>query len=61
MRAIALERYANAVEPDEVAELVHRAILVNRLFILTHAETLDWMQERQQRIADDMAALGALR
>jgi short-subunit dehydrogenase len=60
-RALLTERYAQAAEPDDVAELVHRAILDERLYILTHAETLDWMQARQQRIADDIAALGTPR
>jgi NAD(P)-dependent dehydrogenase (short-subunit alcohol dehydrogenase family) len=60
-RALLTERYENAPEPEEVAELVARAIEEERLYIVTHSETIDWMQQRFDRIRDDLAALGAVR
>ena len=38
-----------------------RAIRLRRLFVLTHAETIDWMRERTDRIQSDMETLGTLR
>jgi NAD(P)-dependent dehydrogenase (short-subunit alcohol dehydrogenase family) len=60
-RQLMAQRYAEAAEPDDVAELVFAAIRQQRLHILTHAETVDWMQERFDRLKADMAALGTPR
>jgi NAD(P)-dependent dehydrogenase (short-subunit alcohol dehydrogenase family) len=60
-RQLISERYEAAALPEEVADLVVRAIRQRRLFVLTHAETIPWMQQRLERIAADMEALGALR
>jgi NAD(P)-dependent dehydrogenase (short-subunit alcohol dehydrogenase family) len=60
-RALMAERYAEAVEPDEVAELVLAAIRSNTLYVLTHRETVDWMEARFDRIKADMSRLGPLR
>ena len=35
LRAIADRLYENAISPDEVAEMVHRAVLDNQLYLLT--------------------------
>jgi NAD(P)-dependent dehydrogenase (short-subunit alcohol dehydrogenase family) len=60
-RAIMAERYAEAVEPHEVAELVLAAIRSNTLYVLTHRETVDWMEARFDRIKADLSRLGPLR
>jgi NAD(P)-dependent dehydrogenase (short-subunit alcohol dehydrogenase family) len=60
-RELLTERYAAAAEPEVVADLVARAIEQERLYILTHGETVDWMQQRFARIQEDLAALGAVR
>jgi NAD(P)-dependent dehydrogenase (short-subunit alcohol dehydrogenase family) len=54
-------RVANAVEPLDVGRLVVRAITMRRLYVNTHAETLDWFAERHRRMVEDAAALGVLR
>ncbi|MBV9662232.1 MAG: SDR family NAD(P)-dependent oxidoreductase [Acidimicrobiales bacterium] len=60
-RQIMAQRYAEAAEPDEVAELVLSAIREKRLYVLTHAETIPWMQARFDAIKSDLSALGAIR
>jgi NAD(P)-dependent dehydrogenase (short-subunit alcohol dehydrogenase family) len=60
-RAHMAERYANAAEPEEVAELVLAAIRSNTLYVLTHRETIDWMEDRFDRIKSDLARLGTVR
>jgi NAD(P)-dependent dehydrogenase (short-subunit alcohol dehydrogenase family) len=57
MQRVLDERYAAAVEPSVVADLVVAAIRRQRLYVLTHRETLDWMQARLDRIAADGEAL----
>lgn len=56
-----MSRVANAVEPIEVGRLVVRAITMRRLYVNTHAETLDWFEQRHQRMVEDAEALGLLR
>jgi NAD(P)-dependent dehydrogenase (short-subunit alcohol dehydrogenase family) len=60
-RALLAERYADAATTAEVADLVVRAIEMQRFYILTHAETIDWINERTERIAADMKVLGTPR
>jgi NAD(P)-dependent dehydrogenase (short-subunit alcohol dehydrogenase family) len=60
-RALLTERYTSAAEPEEIAELVTRAIQQERLYIITHAETIDWMEQRLDHMKADLAALGAVR
>jgi NAD(P)-dependent dehydrogenase (short-subunit alcohol dehydrogenase family) len=60
-RALLSERYRDAAEPHEVADLVVRGIRARALYLLTHAETIDWMNERTARIAADVAKLGSPR
>jgi short-subunit dehydrogenase len=60
-RKLLTERYQEAAEASEVADLVVKAIRGKRLYILTHAETVDWINERTARIAADMAFLGTPR
>jgi NAD(P)-dependent dehydrogenase (short-subunit alcohol dehydrogenase family) len=60
-RALLVERYEAAAEPEEVADLVVRAVRGRHLYVLTHRETLDWMGRRIDRIAEDVAALGTPR
>jgi NAD(P)-dependent dehydrogenase (short-subunit alcohol dehydrogenase family) len=60
-RALLAERYADAVEPEEVADLVLAAIRSNTLYVLTHQETIDWMETRLERIQADLSRLGPLR
>jgi NAD(P)-dependent dehydrogenase (short-subunit alcohol dehydrogenase family) len=54
-------RVANAVEPIAVGRLVVRAVRENVLYVNTHRETLDWLQDRVDRIVADADALGTLR
>ncbi len=54
-------RVANAVEPVEVGRLVVRAIRGNLLYVNTHRETLDWLQDRVDRVVADADTLGTLR
>ena len=56
-----MSRVANAVEPIEVGRLVVRAITMRRLYVNTHAETLDWFVQRHRRMVEDAEALGLLR
>jgi NAD(P)-dependent dehydrogenase (short-subunit alcohol dehydrogenase family) len=60
-RTLLTQRYRDAAEPADVAALVVRAVLANRLYVLTHAETIEWMTARTDRIAGDVAALGTIR
>jgi short-subunit dehydrogenase len=60
-RALLAERYADAVEPEEVAELVLAAIRSKTFYVLTHRETVDWMEARFERIKADLSRLGPLR
>jgi NAD(P)-dependent dehydrogenase (short-subunit alcohol dehydrogenase family) len=54
-------RYAAGVEPIELGQLVVRAIRGNVLYVNTHQETIEWLEQRVARIRDDAAALGMLR
>ncbi len=40
------------LHPDEVGERVVRAIRRRELFVFTHMETKDWLEERHRRILD---------
>jgi NAD(P)-dependent dehydrogenase (short-subunit alcohol dehydrogenase family) len=60
-RALLASRYAEAAEPHEVADLVLAAIRTKTLYILTHRETIDWMEDRFDRIKNDLETLGSLR
>jgi NAD(P)-dependent dehydrogenase (short-subunit alcohol dehydrogenase family) len=60
-RALKTERYLAAASAQEVADLVVSAVRQQRLYVLTHAETIDWLQSRVDRMSADLAALGAVR
>jgi NAD(P)-dependent dehydrogenase (short-subunit alcohol dehydrogenase family) len=60
LAAVLEERMASAVDPDDVAELVVRAIRERVLYVNTHAETLRWLEARTARIIADAEALGTL-
>jgi NAD(P)-dependent dehydrogenase (short-subunit alcohol dehydrogenase family) len=54
-------RVAAAVEPLELGRLVLRAVRENVLYVNTHRETLEWLQDRVDRMVADADALGTLR
>jgi NAD(P)-dependent dehydrogenase (short-subunit alcohol dehydrogenase family) len=54
-------RLAAAVDPLDVGRLVVRAIRTGTLYVNTHRETLEWLQERVDRMVADADALGTLR
>jgi NAD(P)-dependent dehydrogenase (short-subunit alcohol dehydrogenase family) len=54
-------RVAIAVEPDDLARLVVRAIKANVFYVNSHRETLEWMQARVDRMIADADDLGTLR
>jgi NAD(P)-dependent dehydrogenase (short-subunit alcohol dehydrogenase family) len=53
-------RVAMAVEPDDLARLVVRAIKANVFYVNSHRQTLEWLQERVDRMVADADALGTL-
>lgn len=54
-------RVAAAVEPIELGRLVVRAIEQGVLYVNSHRETLEWLQEKVDRMVADADQLGTLR
>lgn len=54
-------RAAAAVEPDDLGHLVVRAIKAGALYVNSHRETLEWLQERVDRMVADTDRIGTLR
>jgi NAD(P)-dependent dehydrogenase (short-subunit alcohol dehydrogenase family) len=61
LREFFTSRVANAVEPIELARLVVRAIQADVLYVNSHRETLDWLQQRVDRMIGDADRIGTLR
>jgi NAD(P)-dependent dehydrogenase (short-subunit alcohol dehydrogenase family) len=61
MHAFLASRVAAAVDPIEVGRLVVRAIRDDVLYVNTHRETLEWLQQRVDRMVADADQLGLLR
>jgi NAD(P)-dependent dehydrogenase (short-subunit alcohol dehydrogenase family) len=61
MRAFLASRVAAAVEPVDLGRLVVRAIRTKTLYVNTHRETLEWLQERVDRMVSDAGKAGTLR
>jgi len=55
------ERYAHAVAPEFVADLLLEALATKPLYVLTHPETIEWMRDRVDRIAADVNASTLIR
>jgi NAD(P)-dependent dehydrogenase (short-subunit alcohol dehydrogenase family) len=53
-------RVAMAVEPDDLARLVVRAIKANVFYVNSHRQTLEWLQQRVDRMVADADDLGTL-
>ena len=54
-------RVAAAVEPVDLGRLVVQAIRTKALYVNTHRETLEWLQERVDRMVSDADKTGTLR
>ena len=61
MRDFLASRVAAAVDPVDLGRLVVRAIQRNALYVNTHRETLEWLQERVDRMVADADKIGTLR
>ena len=61
MREFLASRVAAAVEPVDLGRLVVRAIRTKTLYVNTHRETLEWLQERVDRMVSDASKTGTLR
>jgi NAD(P)-dependent dehydrogenase (short-subunit alcohol dehydrogenase family) len=54
-------RVAAAVEPIDLARLVVAAVRANALYVNSHRETLEWLQQRVDRMVADADGIGTLR
>jgi NAD(P)-dependent dehydrogenase (short-subunit alcohol dehydrogenase family) len=61
MREFLATRVAAAVDPVDLGRLVVRAIQTGALYVNTHRETLDWLEDRFRRMVADADRLGTLR
>lgn len=59
IRALKRERYASSIAVERVADHVVQALADRPLYILTHAETIEWIEQRSRRIAADHDVLAA--
>jgi len=61
MREFLASRVAAAVDPLDLGRLVVRAVRARVLYVNSHQETLEWLQERFDRMADDAKRIGTVR
>ena len=61
MREFLAARVAAAVDPVDLGRLVVRAIRTRARYVNTHRETLQWLQERVDRMVADADRTGTLR
>jgi NAD(P)-dependent dehydrogenase (short-subunit alcohol dehydrogenase family) len=61
MREFLAARVAAAVDPVDLGRLVVQAIRTRALYVNTHRETLQWLQERVDRMVADADTTGTLR
>ena len=55
------DRMASAVDPVDLGRLTVRAIMANALYVNTHHETFEWLDERVARMVADADRIGTVR